>query len=197
MQECFCVLSCDRHIRLWIWQKLLNVNGNALTYWELVPGHSCTLPSDFRSLGTADLTKHPVVPQIPEKISIHLSPESAWYFLSLAYWKRLHFSLEFRVIFSGETTCHLFSRRRDTLTWSCNSFSQSQMKIDVRQEVVCLSCPRSLPLSTRRQGLVVFGRVWPIALILSMNKHVEWTNWKAFHSSHMQHLWILSTRHRF
>ena len=82
MHESVGVLTCERHIPLWIWQKPLNVTRSIFTYWELVPRHSCTLPSDLRSLGSVDLTKHPPVPRNPFKHSLQLSTEIAYNFLS-------------------------------------------------------------------------------------------------------------------
>ena len=135
--------------------------------------------------------------QIPEKSSLQILAEYAWNFRYLAYWKRQHICLEFRVIFRGEMTSYLFLRRRHTLKRSSNSCCQSQMRIDVRAEPVCLALPRSLPPSSRRQGLVVLFRVRPIGFILYMIIHVHRTDKKAFHSSHIKHLWIPSTIPRF
>ena len=43
----------------------LYVTRKAFQYWEAVPGHSCRLPSDFRSLGTAGLPKLPPASPTP------------------------------------------------------------------------------------------------------------------------------------
>ena len=194
VHESFGLLACERHMTLWTWQKQLNVARTAFTYWELVPAHSCTVLSDLRSPGIADLAKHAPGPPKPGQNFLHLSAESTCNFFFLAYWKLYHFCLEFRVIFHGETTSHLFPRRRHTFKWSSNSCCQSQMRIDVRPEPVCFALPRSLPTSSKREGLVILCRVRPIGFSLYMSKHVQRTDRKAFHSSHMQHLRIPLTR---
>ena len=101
------------------------------------------------------------------------------------------------MIFRVETPSHVFSRRRPTFTRSSKSCFRSQRNTEGDQSLCALHDIGVYHPVQEDRSYLCFGRLRLIGFILSMSKHVERTDRKAYHSSDMQHLWIPSTRPRF